>query len=101
ANLAASSGSPITPVEARNTSLGRQPTALAANCAVSRVAARPSLPGKALALPELTTRDRAVPPLRLARHHSTGADRHLERVKPPATAVPRSKTASSTSARSR
>src|SRR5262252_1764908 len=98
-NLAASSGSPITPVEARNTSPGRHPTALAANAAVSFVAARPFLPVNALALPEFTTRARAVPPAILARHHSTGADGHFERVNTPATAVPLSKQASSTSVR--
>ena len=59
ANLAASSGSPITPVEARKTSAGLQPAALAAISAVSLVAARPLLPVKALALPELTTSARA------------------------------------------
>src|SRR5262245_52217085 len=65
-NLVASSGSPITPVDARNTSAGLQPAAWAAMLAVSLVAARPDLPVKALALPELTTRARAAPPLRRA-----------------------------------
>ena len=64
-NLVASSGSPITPVEARNTSLGLQPTALAAIDAVSAVACRPVLPVKALALPEFTTSARADPPLKI------------------------------------
>src|ERR1700692_1435949 len=79
-NLVASSGSPITPVEARYTSLVLQPTALAAICAVSAVELLPVLPVKALALPELTTSARANPALEdpplasLARHHSTGAD---------------------------
>src|SRR4029450_5842314 len=72
-NLVASSGSPITPVDARNTSAGLQPAAWAAMLAVSLVAARPDLPVKALALPELTTSARAAPPLRCARHQSTGA----------------------------
>ena len=98
-NLPASSGSPITPVEARKTSAGRQPTALAASAAVNFMAARPFLPVKALALPELTTSARALPPPRRARHHSTGADGHFERVRTPATLVPRAKTASSTSVR--
>src|SRR5258707_3358033 len=102
-NLVASSGSPITPVDARNTSLGLHPSALAAIEAVSGVACRPVLPVKALALPEFTTSARAnppledLPPLSLARHHSTGADGHFDWVKTPATVVPLSMTASSTS----
>src|SRR5262245_18175970 len=98
-NFVASSGSPITPVEARNTSDGSQPAAWAAMLAVSLVAARPDLPVKALALPELTTRARAAPPLRCARHQSTGADGHLDCVKTPATVVPCSNSANSTSVR--
>ncbi len=98
-NLRASSGSPITPVEARNTSLGLHPAALAAIAAVSVVACRPVLPVKALALPELTTSARALPRPSLVRHHSTGADGHFDRVKTPATVVPSSISASSTSVR--
>ena len=98
-NLVASSGSPITPVEARNTSFGLQPAALAASAAVSAVACRPVLPVKALALPELTTSARALPLLSLARHHSTGADGHFDWVNTPATVVPLSRIASSTSVR--
>ena len=94
----------MTPVEARKTSPVLQPAVLAAICAVSLVAARPLLPVKALALPELTTSARAkffadLPGLRLARHHSTGADGHFERVNTPATVVPSSNSASSTSVR--
>ena len=63
ANFAASSGSPITPVEARNTSAGLQPAALAASFAVNSSPRGPILPVKALALPELTTSARALPPL--------------------------------------
>ncbi len=59
-NFVASSGSPITPVEARNTSWGWQPSALAAIAAVSAVACRPVLPVKALALPEFTTSARRL-----------------------------------------
>ncbi len=105
-NLVASSGSPITPVEARNTSWVPHASALAAIEAVSVVACRPVLPVKALALPEFTTSARADPPLEaplrlnLARHHSTGADGHFDLVKTPATVVPLSMTASSTSVRS-
>jgi hypothetical protein len=95
----ARNGSPITPVEARKTSRGLQPTALAAMSAVDFVASRPVRPVKALALPELTTSARALPLLRCARHQSTGADGHLERVSTPATAVPGSNSASSTSVR--
>ena len=52
-------GSPITPVEAMNTSCARQPTTPAADSATSRTASWPALPVKALALPLLTTRTRA------------------------------------------
>ncbi len=95
----AGSGSPITPVEARKTSAGLQPEAFAARFAVNAVASRPVLPVNALALPELTTSARALPLLSLARHHSTGADGHFERVSTPATVVPLSNSASSTSVR--
>jgi len=54
-NACALRGSPMTPVEARNTSAGLQPTARAAIAAVNLQASRPVLPVKALALPELTT----------------------------------------------
>ncbi len=99
ANFVASSGSPITPVEARNTSAGWQPDALAAISAVSLVAARPDLPVNALALPELTTSALARPvPIR-SRHQSTAADGHLDRVNTPDTVVPAPNSASSTSVR--
>ena len=98
-NLVASSGSPITPVEARKISFVEQPTAFAAMVAVSAVDCLPVLPVKALALPEFTTSARAAPRPSLARHHSTGADGHFDLVKTPATAVPLSITASSTSVR--
>src|SRR6476646_10006025 len=94
-NFVASSGSPITPVDARKISEGLQPAAAAATL----VASRPDLPVKALALPELTTSARAVPCLSCARHQSTGADGHFERVNTPATAVPGSNSASRTSVR--
>src|SRR5262245_983121 len=84
-NLPASSGSPITPVEARNTSFGRQPAALATKSADSLVAWRPRLPVKALALPEFTRRARAFPPASAALHQSTAADGQRERVKTPPT----------------
>jgi hypothetical protein len=95
----ASSGSPMTPVEARKTSSVRHPAAFAAASAVMRVASRPFLPVKALALPELTTSARALPPARWARQRSTGADGHFERVKTPATSVPSAKVISIRSVR--
>ena len=72
--------------------MGVDPAALAASAAVSGVACRPVLPVKALALPEFTTSARAWPRPSLARHHSTGADGHFDRVKTPATSVPSSNT---------
>src|SRR5262249_13882316 len=98
-NLVPSSGSPIRRVAAGNPSAGLQPAAWAAMLAVSLDAARPDLPVKALALPELTTSARAAPPLRCARHQSTGADGHFDRVNTPATVVPCSNSANSTSVR--
>ncbi len=98
-NFVASSGSPITPVEASATSSGLQPRAFAAIFAVSATASRPLRPVKALALPELTTSPCARPPARIERHQSTGAEGHFERVKTPAMAVPFSRRASSTSVR--
>jgi len=98
-NALALSGSPITPVEARNTSFGLQPIARAAISAVNLQASRPVFPVKALALPELTTSARGLALLRLARHHSTGADGHFDLVNTPATAVLGSSSASSTSVR--
>src|ERR1700732_4866581 len=95
----AASGSPITPVEARNTSVILQPTVFAASLAVNAQASRPFLPVNALALPELTTSARARPPLIRARHHSTGAEGHFERVNTPATLAVASDNASITSVR--
>src|SRR5262249_22431054 len=92
-------GSPITPVEARNTSAGLQPMARAAISAVNLQACRPVLPVKALALPELTTSARGLAPGRFARHHSTRAHGHLDVVNTPAAVVPSSSKASSTSVR--
>ena len=50
---------------------------------------RPLRPVKALALPELTTTARALPPRRFALQKSTGADGHFDVVKTPATAAGR------------
>ena len=95
----ASSGSPMTPVEAMKISLGLAPIALAAASATSATAATPRPPVKALALPELTMSARAFPPFRCARHQSTGAEGHLERVNTPATVAGSSNTAIMTSVR--
>ncbi len=100
-NLPASSGSPITPVEATKTSAGLQPIAFAASSVVKRTCALPFLPVNAFALPELTTSPAALPRFTCFRHHSTGAEGHFERVNTPATAVPLSKAASRTSVRPR
>ena len=94
-----SSGSPITPVEAMNTSPGAHPMVLAAASATSSTASIPLWPVKALALPELTISARALPPLSCWRHQSTGADGHFERVKTPATSAGESNTAIITSVR--
>src|SRR5260221_7503967 len=99
ANFAGSSGSPITPVEARNTSFGLQSRIFATRSAEIFVVSRPRLPVKALALPELTSSARALPDFSAALHQSTGADGQRDVVKTPATVVPLSKTARSTSRR--
>jgi hypothetical protein len=52
---------------------------------VSFTAWAPVFPVKAFALPEFTTSTRAVPRSRFLRHHSTGAEGHLDGVKTPAT----------------
>src|SRR5579871_729389 len=98
--LVAGSGSPITPVEAMKTSLGRQPTTAAADSAMRRAPSNPALPVNALALPLLTTRARALAAFRFALHHSTGADDVLDLVNTPATCVPGARTARTTSVRS-
>src|ERR1700743_94445 len=74
----AGNGSPITPVEAMNTSDGRQPTMAAVDSAIWRAPSKPALPVKALALPLLTTRARAERAARFALHQSTGAEAVLE-----------------------
>ena len=99
ANLPASRGSPMTPVEEQNTSSAPQPAAFAACSTVTRTASRPFMPVKALALPELTTSARARPDFRLSRHLSTAAERVFERVRTPATVVPGANSASIRSVR--
>ena len=66
--------SPITPVEARKTCLGGQPTRSAAACAVATQATRPARPVKTLAFPALTTTARMPSSVQRSRHRSTGAD---------------------------
>src|ERR1700742_4330417 len=78
--LSAGSGSPITPVEARNTSEDRQPITPAADSATARAPSKPALPVKALALPLFTTSPRAWPAAREALHQSTGAEAVLDLV---------------------
>ena len=80
-------------------SLGAAPIALATASATWATAAAPTPPVKALALPELTTSARALPRGRCARHQSTGAEGHFERVNTPATAAGSSNSAIITSVR--
>ena len=89
----------MTPVEAWKISRGLHLRIFAAALATAVTVATPALPVKALALPALMTTARAVPPERLPTHQSTGAERDFDRVKQPATVVPGSITASSTSGR--
>ncbi len=72
-NLPASSGSPITPVEAMKISLSFAPVAAEASLAASFTASAPVLPVKALALPELTSSARALPRFRVSRGTSRPA----------------------------
>src|SRR6185503_6974244 len=98
--LLAGTRAPTTLVDAMQLSAARQPMIAAADWAICCAPSNPALPVKALALPLLTTRPRALPPRTLALHHSTGADAVFDFVKTPATCVPGERTASSTSVRS-
>ena len=89
----------MTPVEARKISEAGAPLARPAMLAVSSVDATPVRPVKALALPELTTSSRALPPDRFLRHQSTGADGQRDVVNTPATTVFSGMTATVTSVR--
>ena len=82
------SGTPITPVEATNTSEGWQPRCAAVRAAMASTAARPRLPVKALELPALTTSARAWPSTSASRHHSTSGEGQRDWVSTPATDVP-------------
>ncbi len=88
--LSTGSGTPMTPVEATNTSEGLQPRCPAARAAIASTAARPRAPVKAFELPALTTSARACPKVIAARHHSTSGDGHRLCVSTPATDVPSS-----------
>ncbi len=97
--LSSGSGSPITPVEARNTSLGLHFRAATSALEQRSTEATPALPVKALALPELTRMARALPPLRFLRQRSTGAERVSDLVSTPAMVVPGANSISITSVR--
>ena len=91
----------MTPVEATKTCFRGQPKSFAAAATVRPTEATPGAPVKALALPELTTIARTLPPLSAARHHSTGAEAIDEVVNTPATVVPDASSASMRSSRPR
>ncbi len=60
--LSCGKGTPMTPVEAANTSSAAQPSSAAAALVCAAAASRPDSPVKALELPALTTSPRARPP---------------------------------------
>src|SRR5215831_364501 len=68
--FSAGGGSPITPVEEMNTSLGSQPSSLAVAAAVVSTISLPARPVKTFELPELTTIPRTFPPGRQSRHQT-------------------------------
>ncbi|CAI8205158.1 MAG: Uncharacterised protein [SAR116 cluster bacterium] len=73
ARMAASSGSPITPVEATMMASGAQPRERASAVVDSEMVCLPAAPVKALALPALTRMaEMAVPSASRSRDHSTG-----------------------------
>ena len=86
--LSMGSGTPITPVDATNTSDGTHPIADAARAAIASTAARPRCPVNALEFPAFTTSARACPSTSACRHHSTSGDGHRLLVSTPATLVP-------------
>jgi len=86
--LSTGNGTPITPVEATNTSEGSQPRCPATRAAIASTAARPRVPVKALLFPALTTSARARPSTSASRHHSTSGDGQRLLVSTPATLVP-------------
>src|SRR5580765_776033 len=92
--LSAGGGSPMTPVDEMNTSFGSQPKRRAAVAAVLRTTWRPARPVNTLALPELTTIARTLPPGRHSRHQITGWPGIVDWVKTPAIVVPGANSAS-------
>src|SRR6185437_15890098 len=98
--LSAGGGSPITPVEATNTSLESHFAILAIAATVRRTTSTPAFPVKVLELPELTTMARALPRLTPALHQSTGAPQVFDLVNTPAIVVPGSSSATMRSRRS-
>ena len=94
------SGSPITPVEARNTSRGGSPPVWQPH---PPLPAPPitGLAGKGIGVAGIDQKRPRLAVGRWVRHQSTGADGALERVRTPATEVPGSNTASSRSGRPR
>src|SRR5271165_4035676 len=77
--FSAAGGSPITPVDEMNTSLGSQPKSRAVVAAVVSTTSLPARPVKVFEFPELTTMPRTLPPGRQSRHHTTGAPAVSER----------------------
>ena len=100
--FAASSSTPITPVEASMTSSGAADRACAAAAAVRRAASAPGGPVKLLAQPALHTSARTAPPFCWIAdwHQSTGAEPTPCRVNTPAAIAPSSNAINSTSGRS-
>src|SRR5918993_26065 len=90
---AASSGTPITPVEQTSTCSGRQPSSAAARSTVVSTAASPAGPVQALALPEFSTTTRAsAEAASRSRDQTTGAATTWLVVNTPAATVPGSPT---------
>ena len=84
----ASSGSPITPVEAMKTSRGAAAGGLGGEIGRQLDGLAALLAGEGIGVAGIDHQRAApLPPPRFSRHQSTGADGHFERVKTPATAV--------------
>ncbi len=78
ANFFGSSGSPITPVEARNTSSAEQPSAAAAYAAEAATEDLPFMPGKGVGIAGIDQqRPRHAARRACSRHQSTAAEGHL------------------------
>src|SRR6185437_6915384 len=98
--LSAGGGSPITPVEATNTSFVSHFAIFAIAATVRRTTSTPALPVKVLELPEFTTMARACGRYMPAVYDSTGAPQVLDLVNTPAIVVPESSSATMRSRRS-